>query len=503
MKKSIALILAILMLVPCFVTAASAEWYWYEYAKDSYGIADGYVRVKDVCVLEEEEGVSEITTEWSYNKVGQLTMMIKTMQGEDEATREVSTYSYSNNGILIQSTTSVEYVYEDGLFSRTQVTTKTFNENGDLLKSVMKEERDDGKTYSIVETNSYNKDGNLIKSSEKTVYDDGSKKTIVRSYVYNANGDLVKTSKNEKYADGNHYQTVTVYTYDRYDRLVKRSEKMVSDWGTELQEVNRYTYNSAGKVIKETYAYKSKYLSEEKVSTYSFDKAGILIKETHKEKTTYESSAKETEQIIAYAYDKNGRLKKKSDVMYGDKLRKTVTAYAYDKNGNVTKKVVGHYTDKVLEETAVEANTYNNSGKLTKTKIVIKSPKYNTTQSETRIYTYNKNGTPAKTVTTSTNTYGTRQTKTVVYDKNGNMLTSDSDRDYDDEHIAYIYDKNGRVVQYEYHYRDHDRYHEDDRDLIITNEFDEHGNLIQTSESDVAFETTKVSHTYTYEKIGA
>ena len=281
MKKSLALILAVLMLVPCFLTAASAAW-GDPKVEEPAKAAEGYVLVKDECIFQDDEGVEKSFTEWSYNKAGQPIREVTERYGQDEDTYE-------------------EYL------AWTKTTTYAYDGSGDLTRK-----------------------------ATTTVGYGGSTSKEVTAYVYNQDGDLVKESRSYK-GGGGPEKSVIKYAYDRDDNLVKRSAVFVY-YSSTRKEASAYTYNSAGQQTKEITIVRRPDETEKTVIAYAYDKKGNLKKTACKKYV-------DGEQVGTYAeantYDKQGKLTKTRYVERGtDGTNIQITRlYTYWKNGKLKKTV--------------------------------------------------------------------------------------------------------------------------------------------------------------------
>ena len=406
MKKSIALILAVLMLVPCFVTAASARWGDPEVEYPD-GAAPGFVCVKEEYVSHGEIEEEVRITESVYNKNGQPVKTVKVYMGERG-------FDY---GVGLDNV--METVY------RTDTTTFA-----------------------------YDGSGNLIEQRKKNEYYDGQTETSVYTYRYNANGDIAKESCKYKRSAGYLTRSVTVYTYNRKDLLVKRSKKTVTERGT-TQEVYRCTYNSAGQPTKETTLYKPADGIEEKVTAYAYDKNGRVKKISAV--VYYYNRLEKT--VTAYSYDKNGNVTKKVIGEYRDKVLQSTTAeaYAYNSKGNLTKT---KYVEKTAEGSItqyVRRYTYGTNGKLLKTVDTDpENPNY------LRTISYNKAGKVIKDEISDREENQPIFIERFTYDKNGRLTKwvyayywdfyYDPVDDYGDYGFSfeYTYDNSGNLLTEKY-----------------------------------------------------
>ena len=396
MKKSIALILAVLMLVPCFVTAASAGW-----NDPVLGFpekaAPGYVCVKKEYVGRGDEDRGHNTTEWVYNQAGQPIKKVTVFMTDEF------------DDLEIEDPDVFEIVY------RTETTTFVYDDSG-----------------------------NLVKTSLKSEYYDGKTSTDVYAYKYNANGDIAKESHNYKSFSGYFERSVTVYTYNRKGLLVKRSTKAITEDGT-TQEVYRCTYNSAGQPTKETTLLKTPTKTEDRTTAYAYDKNGRVKKISAV--VYYDDRLEKT--VTAYTYDKNGNVIKTVIGKYRDKVMQQTVAEAnsYDSKGRLTKTkgAIKYATGSVIKYTSYY--TYGKNGKISKYEKIYQGDSKPTVTIE---YTYDKKGNLTKWDRTDYEYgygLGSDESFEFTYDKNGNLLKEEyscSGEDiYGDNSTTYTYQKIG------------------------------------------------------------
>lgn len=293
---------------------------------ESFGIADGYVRVREV-----------------YK--------------DDEDNTLIVTRSYDKKGSLLK-----EVVREDN-----QITIRAYayNKVGQETKRVYKTIFEDKTTYKITTRTSYNKAGKVAK--EISNYDD-CEDVIV--YYYNKASQPTKEVRVKAYKDGTQDKTTTTYTYDKNGNEIKVVEIEKDRYGDIEKRIYTWKYNEKNLCVKDTqkYFYVADGCIEESVDTssYTYDKNGNIIKEVFI--TTYEDGSKrrvvfsrdfdDTGRIIkmaiieksldcnsktskAFAYDKKGRLLMETTIKkIASGKEKTIETYTYDKVGNLTKYVM-------------------------------------------------------------------------------------------------------------------------------------------------------------------
>ena len=298
MKKLISLLLAVSLAFSCFALAGSAFWggAMPDLQVGTYNAADckqSYVLAKNV------------------------------YKGSDGST-STSTYTYDENGNLLKT------VYKSG--GKTSTTTYTYDANGNILKRAFK-----GSGYGETETFAYSS-GRLKKQTYEMVEGTYSSKGAF-TYSYNAKGLLTKKAYaaedgSYKYAYYYYYNdagfvskivykapgsdtNTTTYTYNSKNRVTKT----VSTGGGETS-TTKYTYDTAGNVIKtvcdspfdyaaytttRTYGEKGNLLTEKTVTgtgesyttTKTYNAKGLLTKEAYK-------SSEGTGYSWTLKYDANG-----------------------------------------------------------------------------------------------------------------------------------------------------------------------------------------------------
>ena len=364
MKKTIALILAILMLVPCFVTGAFAgilddEGY-------EPGIAEGYVRTKEVyknsfgetravANVYDEDGFliktveaehsedgyacdTKITTAYAYGSDGSLTKKAQRLVSDDGFTSKLTvTYAYDRNGTLAKETTvDKRYNYGELTFSCKTTRTYSFNRYGNPVKIVDTTKDSEG-TYTETQTFTYDWDNNLTKTTLTRA--SGSKKiyTGTTTYSYDKYGYLCQVSEKEYWLEfGSEESTVTTYTNDRDARVLKEDVYFVQENGRTTRDITTNTYRG-GQLSKSTtirYSDGSRFTT--RVTSYTYDKNGNLTKETVNYRSDEPGDDYSYKSVTACSYDKAGNLLKKVTsfrTSYGD-TSKEVWAYKYKKMWN-------------------------------------------------------------------------------------------------------------------------------------------------------------------------
>ena len=356
MKKSLAIILAILMLLPCFFTAAFAGILDDEDIE--YGVAEGYVRTKEV--FRNNEGETT-TTATAYNSDGLKVKTVQVSQSDYGYSKTTTAYAYNSNWNLVKEVES--RTASDG-FTAKKVTVYTYDKAGYLTKITTSDRRSDGYYDYYGKTTtaySYNSVGNPVKIAETTKDNDGTSKEI-HTFTYDKKNNLTKevqtnaeggrtvrkavtTCSYDKYGylyqvivddtwtteDYNEY-SVTTYTNDRGGRVLKEEYSNIDSRGSGYQEFTTYTYNSKGFLSKKTKNhYQGTTFSTTETTSYTHDKNGNVTKETVNYRSNDNGDIYSFKQVITYTYDKAGNLLKVVDVLknsYGT-VFKEVRAYKY------------------------------------------------------------------------------------------------------------------------------------------------------------------------------
>ena len=331
MKKLISLFLAVLLAFSCFALAGSAFWggAMLEYTAGTYNAGDyltKYVPIK--CVYKSSDGDGD----------------------------SVSTSSYDENGNVVKST------YKSG--NITSTTTYTYDANGNITKRAFKNSRG----YSETETFTYS-GGKLKKQTFKTVEGESSYVGTM-TYSYNSSGFLSKKAYSNP--DGSYSYSYS-YSYDSAGNILKIVYKVPGAKST----TTTYTYNSRNLLTKEV----NKYDGGSSTTTYKYDKKDNVIK------TVCDSSDDYSDYTNTCTYDDNGNVLTNKTVMgtgetytttrtYDAKGRLTKEVYkssdgysytwktVYDKNGNVSKETfknsegesVSTYSYKKLTKAIVKAD---------------------------------------------------------------------------------------------------------------------------------------------------
>ena len=344
MKKTIAIILAILMLLPCVLTAAYA---FSPADEENFGIMPGYARIK--AVHKSADG-----TTWAmastYNKAGLLTKTVEVEKSDFGTTKTTTAFAYDKNGNVKKK--AAKTVDADG-WSK-EVTAYAYNKNGDVKKTVY----------------TYEGSGNY---SEK----------ITSTYTYDRSGKLVKVVAKRSGLGGD-WTITTTYDYDAAGRKIK--EDQFNPYSMVQECVREYGYDAAGNLNRISYAEYGTDYEYHSTQTLTYDKQGNLTKET------FRDTDSNNETVTTYTYDKNGRLKKQATTcraqVYGDGYTET-TAYSYDKNGNLTKEVVKFENAFGVKKTAI-AYAYDANGNLCKKVIARTGTHMVGPEKDVWAYTYQK-----------------------------------------------------------------------------------------------------------------
>ncbi|MBQ1262573.1 MAG: hypothetical protein IIY01_06550 [Clostridia bacterium] len=316
-----------------------------------------------------------------------------------ELTQEYS-YTYNEKNLPVQ-------ILTNGTLSGTQSTTYTYDEKGNLIKEVdvyvnqssqineyvydaegriLKKIRIDTNSQQYTDEYTYDSTGKLIallqtnpsgKATAHTyTYDaDGNRvgETVVHPdrfrsfYTYAADGELILRVKVS--GDGQEWARYEL-TYDENGRLLRKVDRMQGSY----EKAEDYSYDENGNLVQmlqndgcttQTY-------------TYTYDERGNRLTETHV------APGGVVRSVIEHTYDTNDRLiqTKKGD---------TVTTYAYDEEGHLMRK------EEVLPsgKKNVFAYTYNERGRLIESLItrVLSSGKENNYR-----YVYDAYGNPVHSV---------------------------------------------------------------------------------------------------------
>ncbi len=391
LKRSLALVLTLLMLLPCFLTAVSAldeegDWLVHE----SQINENGYVCTRET--MKSTYGTRSVRT-CTFDQQGRLLKEVdKNVEGSDSRFGSTKTCTYNKAGNLV--TEAYSFSSTDGFFEK----------------------------YLAVYT--YDKKDRLIKETLTMQHEDGTD-VSVRTLTYDAKGNKTGAVVEQRQADGITMRDVYTYAYDKQNRVVKASCKSASSIDLLKNETVKYTYKN-GRLVKE-YAVEESgflpYLSKlKKTTTHTYDKKGNERKTVYRE--TSDDGFWKTE-TTKRTFDKQKRLLTETIVRkdsYGS-AQKSNEVFTFDKNGFLTK------------HTKVEKDNDGVSNKLTET------------------FVNDKKGNPVKKTTAETN-FGdtTKTTEIISYDKKGRESTHKTTVRSQDGSVtrytnAYTYDKAGNAVK--------------------------------------------------------
>lgn len=331
MKKTIAWILAVLMLLPCCLTVTAVsdllynshvldsktfdpesihEKIYYDYVEaqrrpwlnDAFGIAEGWVRTKVV-----------YGSAWQYVRTydsnGNLLKQTDHSVGLDR-----TVYTYDENGNLIKMTAKGDYLHKNTIGNEVSIAVAyTYDKNGKLIKEVSCEKLfDTNDTVKTVRVYTYDANGYLKKETWKSTDFYRDKKITVEkgtiTYAYNKIGDLIKTvTKTVQRWESETPRTTTSTDVIAYARTYDAN-------GAQRKLVRRETFSSDGRVISV------------RKSAWAFDSSGRMTK----------VSDNENDVTGTYTYDRSGHLIKSSMLYGGDRM---ITTFTYDKNGRLIKSV--------------------------------------------------------------------------------------------------------------------------------------------------------------------
>ncbi len=359
MKKAIAILLALVLMfgaaLPAFAFPMTEEG-----EDETFGIAKGYVRTKEVQKNSDGSSNSVVT---SYNKQGKPVKQVETWKEKDYTSTTTTVSSYDKKGNLTE-----EIIYYNDYIS---TSTYVYNKAGQETKYVHRVDFEDNTSMTTTTLTTYNKSG---KEAKKVSYHDDSVETTV--YTYNKAGKLTKEVTNEVYEDNTKDTMSTSYTFDKKGNEIKMVMTYKDRYGTNEKRSFVSEYNKKNLCIKKTEQYSftdSDGIVDKtvNVTTYTYDKKGNVTNETFKSTysdgskrtvtfvSTYNESGKLVKQVTteksaeyssktttSYAYKSSRLVKEVTVIKDSDGTTKTVETYAYDKAGNLTKHVnSGSYAD--------------------------------------------------------------------------------------------------------------------------------------------------------------
>ena len=328
MKKSLAIILAILMLLPCCLAPASAGLLDDEGIE--FGVAEGYVRTKEVYkdsyggstttanaydadglltkTVKVEKypsgGTSKTTTAYAYNSDWKVAKKVEVEVSDDYSSKLTTVYSY---GKVYKETTS--YKMSGGYYYKS-TTAYYFNQYGNPTKIVETFKNENGSSTDT-QTFSYDRDLNLTKTV-RVYKDNGYVTKETTTYGYDRNGYLNKVSSYQTLNGKWDVSTVTTYTNDSDARVLKEVQTYSDAEGNNYKTTTNYQYKS-NRLSKKTEVFDADDYMRTTVTSYTY-KNGNLTKEVESSRTEGYDHSYSTKTTIAYSYDKAGNLLKKVSV---------------------------------------------------------------------------------------------------------------------------------------------------------------------------------------------
>lgn len=377
MKKILVLLLTLVLLfaaaLPAFAVGDPSEE-----EGASVGIAEGYVRIKEVFKTQGGETTSTVR---SYDKQGRLLKKVETYWSEGYANKTTTTYVYDKNGNVVKETEVAKN--SQGTADR-MVVTYTYNKKGKVVQ-----EKVSAGSASHTLKYTYDKKGNLIK--EINYFNSG---ILTSVWTYNAKGKVTKQVSRTDYEDNTWNKTVITCTYDKNGNQTKENYRNVSSDGSDEKKTLSDVYNSKGQHVKSTEVYsfvngdRSYSSSTRWVTTYAYDSRGNLSKEVLK--AVYDDSSRHTT-ATTYTYDGEDRVRRMDIVEQSDTgTAKSATTYTYDKNGSLIKEAKV-YKDASGTEKTTDTYSYDKAGNLLKHVYRYQFPD-NSAGKSVSTYTYQKIG---------------------------------------------------------------------------------------------------------------
>ncbi len=318
----------------------------------------------------------------------------------------------SSPSVASETTETIE-TGADGVVTRTRTVTEyTYDENGNVLTSVVTTTNDDGTVFVTTETNEYDENGNITHETYET--SEGYKSEDI--YEYDENGNTIHST----YTSSDGFSSESTYEYDENGN----------------QTLQRYVDSD---------------YSSETVTIYNEDGYPIDVVNT---------TVQEGETIVDHTvntYDENGMLLVSE---FDENGFTTKTEYTYDENGNVTlehfENSDGYTTDKTYtydengwetgwEETSSAGDHYYFKSEQDENGNTIREERLSEDGLTVSEYTYDENGNRLSDHTTSAD--GTVSAYYYIYDENGTQIMA---RDvYADSTYTFTtaYDAFGNMVQ--------------------------------------------------------
>ena len=377
MKKNIAILLACILLfstaLPAFAFPSDEDG-----AEDeTYGIAKGYVRTKEI--YKRNDGHTQVITS-TYNKQGRLVKKTETSKSDDWVYKTVIKNTYDKKGQLTKhvesfnnSVITISYTYDKkgneikqvnhtdywNGDSETETTVSTYNEKNMLTREKLY--LDDGVATT---TYRYNNKGALMKMKTKTIMDDNRQGTDSITHSYDKAGNTIKTVSTTQEFDGSVQKWVYVRTYNKKNLCTKEVEDhFLKDSNGESDKariIRTYTYDKHGNVATEKtlVSYSGKTMREQS-SVNTYDKKNNLIRQVNRQKDSDGTS----KVIISYTYNVNNLLTRYTAVSKNEGENYKVTeTYTYDDAGNLTKYVLNSRCADGIQEKETRTYTYQKIG---------------------------------------------------------------------------------------------------------------------------------------------
>ena len=217
LNRTIALLLSLLLLLPCFVTAAFAD------------MDDGDWLVHESTINEQGYVCTKETMKSSYGA------------------KHVYTYTFDKAGRLL---TSAESNREDDGVKFSNTKTCTYNKAGDLITEAYSFRDSGGYFERYLAVYTYDEKGNLTKETFNSQNEEGTE-VNVRKLTYDAKGNKIKTVIDHRQADGITSRDVFTFTYDKQNRVIKKKVAYTSNTDLVSYLTVKYTFKN-GRLAKET-----------------------------------------------------------------------------------------------------------------------------------------------------------------------------------------------------------------------------------------------------------
>ncbi|MBR3553176.1 MAG: hypothetical protein IKN72_07285 [Clostridia bacterium] len=319
LKRTLAIVLSILMLLPCFLTAASAGEFWDGEVVGLFSAADGYVCTKQV--QKDTDGYA-VAQSFSYDRQGKPLKVAEVRKNGDVTEKAVTTYQYEydENGNVIKKRSERKTNWSD---VELVITKYAYDKRGNMIRKVEYGPMEGEKTVTVY---TYDKRGNQTKIQSVRKDADGVQSRETTVSVYNSRNQPVKLVFKRKDADGYYETEKVVSVFDDAGKLVKRSYAAVTGYEEYHLTV---TFDKNGG--KGTGTYRSEYDNESGTLKAVFDVNGNPVKSVF----CYQDDDGQNKTISYYKYDAAGNLIREIDYYYGsdDEVSKEVALFTYQKIG--------------------------------------------------------------------------------------------------------------------------------------------------------------------------